>query len=126
MKKFEILTTLTDYTCELFENGNTMKASTEVRPKTAIAIPVSYDETTGKYCIKEENVLDFIKSTTVQTIDKRTTFARIELKNGFVIYETSSAVSEEGYDEEIGKKICINKAKDKIYELLGFVLKCVQ
>ena len=45
------------------------------------------------------------------------------LKNGFVIVESSSCVSPENYDADIGKEICRERALNKIWELEGYKLQ---
>ena len=91
-----------------------------------VSLPISFDSKTCKYYISTKIVEDFIDSVKVETINKRTTFVTAVLKNGFIIYETSTSVSVEGYDEKIGTMICMKKIKDKIFEYFGFVLKCIQ
>ena len=48
---------------------------------------------------------------------------RAVLKNGFEIVESSSCVSPENYDEAMGREICMEKIKDKVWMLLGFLLQ---
>jgi hypothetical protein len=45
------------------------------------------------------------------------------LINGFTITESSSCVDPANYDEQIGADICMEKIKDKIWFLLGFLLQ---
>lgn len=92
----------------------------------SVDIPVTYDEKIGRFCITNENVDSFIECISSQTINKRTTLVCVTLKNGYTLYETSTAATVEGYDEKIGTEIALNKIKDKIFELLGFALLCVQ
>lgn len=48
----------------------------------------------------------------------------VKLPNGFVIVESSSCVDPKNYDFDIGYSICINKVKDKVWELEGYRLQC--
>ena len=57
-----------------------------------------------------------------QTIFGKTTIASAKLPNGFVIVESSSCVDPANYSEEMGAKICRERIKNKIWELLGFLL----
>ena len=57
------------------------------------------------------------------TLGKKTTVVRAVLQNGFEIVESSSCVSPENYDEIVGRNICLEKIKDKIWTLLGFLLQ---
>ena len=47
----------------------------------------------------------------------------VKLKNGFVIVESSACVDPENFDIEIGREICCNRIKDKIWELEGYNLQ---
>lgn len=73
--------------------------------------------------ISQEMVDDFIKSIDVFTVGDKTTVVRAVLVNGFEIVESSSCVSAENYDEKMGTGICLEKIKDKIWNLLGFLLQ---
>lgn len=68
-------------------------------------------------------VEDFIKEKHVSTIGDKTTLVRVVLVNGFEIIESSACVDEANYDEAIGAEICMDKIKDKIWMLLGFLLQ---
>lgn len=54
---------------------------------------------------------------------EKTTVVRAVLRNGFEIVESSSCVSPENYDEELGAEICLEKIRDKVWFLLGFLLQ---
>lgn len=73
--------------------------------------------------ISQQMVDAFIRETQVLTMGNKTTVVRAVLVNGFEIVESSSCVSTENYDEELGAKICMNKIKDKVWMLLGFLLQ---
>lgn len=55
--------------------------------------------------------------------DTTTTICSIVLVNGFVVNGESAAASPENFDEEIGKKIAFENARDKIWMLEGYLLK---
>lgn len=65
---------------------------------------------------------DFIQEVHSITMGDRTTVTRIILVNGFEIIESSSCVDPANYSPEMGEQINIKHAKDKIWELLGFLL----
>lgn len=44
------------------------------------------------------------------------------LKNGFTVTGTSACVSPENFNQEIGEKIAFEKARNKIWDLEGYVL----
>ena len=52
-----------------------------------------------------------------------TTVCLLTLRNGFGAIGHSACVSEENFDEAIGQKIAFNNARDKIWELEGYLLR---
>lgn len=77
----------------------------------------------GQPSISEEMVDGFIQNWRTDTVGDKTTVVQAVLCNGFVLVEASSCVSPENYDELIGQEICMNKIKDKVWLLLGFLLQ---
>lgn len=73
--------------------------------------------------IGPQMVEDFIKEKHVSTIGDKTTLVRVVLVNDFEIIESSACVDKANYNEEIGAECCMNKVKDKIWMLLGFLLQ---
>lgn len=73
--------------------------------------------------IGSKMVDDFIKEIHVSTLGDKTTLVRAILVNGFEIVESSACVDKSNYDEQIGAEICLEKIKDKIWNLLGFLLQ---
>ena len=73
--------------------------------------------------IGQRMVDEFISYTETHTMGDRTTVVRCVLRNGFEIVESSSCVDPKNYSEQMGHDICMNKIKDKIWELLGFLLQ---
>jgi hypothetical protein len=55
-------------------------------------------------------------------LGKKTTAVCLTLPNGFEIVATSSCVLEETYDHELGKKLCLKKIEDRLWELEGYLL----
>lgn len=51
------------------------------------------------------------------------TFCVLVLKNGFTVTGESACASPENFDAELGRKIARENAKQKIWPLLGFLLK---
>ena len=51
------------------------------------------------------------------------TFCVIVLKNGFTVTGESACASPENFNEEIGRKIAYDNAKNKIWPLEGYLLK---
>lgn len=94
---------------EIFE-----KAYMKVTPNPKLKSGVS---------ISPQMVEDFIKETYVFTIGEKNTIVRVVLVNGFELVESSACVDPANYDESIGRDICLEKIKDKIWFLLGFLLQ---
>ena len=73
--------------------------------------------------ISAEMVERFIEHHETVTMGGKTTVVRAVLKIGFEIVESASCVSAENYDEELGEEICMERIRNKIWELLGFLLQ---
>lgn len=73
--------------------------------------------------IGQQMVDDFIDKVESITMGEKTTVTQITLKNGFIITESSSCVDPKNYSMEIGEEINLEHAKNKIWELLGFLLQ---
>ncbi len=58
----------------------------------------------------------------VETVYGKVTVVNCKLPNGFVITEASGAVDPANYDEEIGREICMDRIKNKLWELEGYAL----
>lgn len=78
---------------------------------------------TDKPSISQEMVDDFVAAAEVTTMGDKCTVVRATLRNGFEIVESSACVSAENYDEKLGADICMEKIKDKVWFLLGFLLQ---
>jgi hypothetical protein len=52
-----------------------------------------------------------------------TTLCSLILFNGYVVTGESAAVPKENFDEQIGRKIAFENARDKIWALEGYLLK---
>lgn len=53
----------------------------------------------------------------------KTLITACKLPNGFVLVEDASCVDPANYDIEIGRQICAERIKNKIWELEGYVLQ---
>lgn len=73
--------------------------------------------------VSQQMVDDLILETWTTTLGDKTTVVRAMLRNGFEIVESSACVSAENYDETMGRAICMEKIKDKVWYLLGFLLQ---
>ena len=64
-----------------------------------------------------------IKEKSFYKLTERLTVCVITLKNGFELTGESSCVSADNYNKEIGEKISFENARNKIWELEGYLLK---
>lgn len=74
--------------------------------------------------VSEETINSLIENAKIdiRTIFDKVTQVTVKLKNGFVLTETSGAVSPENYDKEIGVEICMEQIKHRLWELEGYKL----
>ena len=56
-------------------------------------------------------------------LGEKTTMVEMAVRTGFVMHETSSCVEPENYDHDMGCQICVEKLKDRLWPMLGFVLQ---
>ena len=47
---------------------------------------------------------------------------RVKLRNGFSLIAESACVDSANYDQEIGERLALEKAKNQVWYLLGFML----
>ena len=59
----------------------------------------------------------------VATVFDKCTVVACKLPNGFIIVESSACVDPDNYNKELGKKICMKKIEDKVWELEGYLLQ---
>lgn len=71
-----------------------------------------------------DRLLDEAQVAVVDRVFDKCIIVSAQLKNGFVITESSACVSPENYDKEIGFDICMNRIKNKLWELEGYRLQC--
>lgn len=79
--------------------------------------------------VTEEDVNAMIKQIHVDQITPNdlgsvVTITTVTLANGFTITESSTCVDPQHYSAEIGVDCCMERIKDKIWYLLGFLLSC--
>jgi hypothetical protein len=75
--------------------------------------------------VSDERIEEIISNSTVNvhTAFGKCTIVSCQLPNGFVIVESSSCVSPENYNKQIGIENCMNRIIDKVYELEGYRLQ---
>lgn len=76
--------------------------------------------------VTQEQVESKIVETEIKTIDlvgKKHTVVAVRLANGFTCIETSTCVDPENYSEKIGADMCLERIKNKIWMLEGYLLQ---
>jgi len=68
-------------------------------------------------CIVEKEIK------TVELVGKKHTIVAVKLKNGFTCIETSTCVDPSNYDENVGTQVCLERIKNKIWLLEGYLLQ---
>ena len=106
-----------------YPDGYVSWSPKEIFEKAYLPMEVNAELKTDKPSISQKMVQDFIASAETIIMGDKTTVVRAVLRNGFEIVESSSCVSKENYDVELGKKICMKKIEDKVWMLLGFLLQ---
>lgn len=105
-----------------YSDGHTSWSPKSVFERAYLPVDDNKDLPSG-VSIGPQMVDEFIAYTDTQTMGNRTTVVRCVLRNGFEIVESSSSVDPKNYSEDMGYEICMNKIKDKIWALLGFLLQ---
>lgn len=80
----------------------------------------------SKITVTKEQVDDILANAEIdcKTIFGKTTVVTAKLPNGFVIVESSSCVDPANYNQDIGYEICMERIRNKVWELEGYVLQC--
>ena len=106
-----------------YADGYESFSPAEVFERAYLPLEVNGKLKTEAPSISAEMVERFIDHHETVTMGGKTTGVRAVLKNGFEIVESSSCVSAENYDEKLGEEICMERIRNKIWELLGFLLQ---
>lgn len=69
-----------------------------------------------------EEVMNHSKVVVYKAFDK-CTIVVCQLPSGFVIVESSSCVDPKNYDEQMGVEICMNRIKDRVFEMEAYKLQ---
>ena len=75
--------------------------------------------------VTQQDVEDEMKDIIVRTekeFGRSVTYVTAKMRNGFILRDSTQPVDEDNYDEEIGKKICLEHIADKVWFLLGYAL----
>ena len=107
----------------LYPDGYESWSPKDVFEKAYLPLTINENLRTNAPSISQGMVDNFILETWTQTLGDKCTVVRAKLRNGFEIVESSACVSAENYDENLGQEICMEKIKDKVWLLLGFLLQ---
>lgn len=74
--------------------------------------------------VTEEQVNELIAQSRIDSIKmgQKTTVVHLTLPNGFELVESAACVDAASYDHEVGEKIALERIKDKIWLLEGYLL----
>ena len=106
-----------------YADGYESFSPAEVFERAYLPLEVNGKLKTEAPSISAEMVERFIDHHETVTMGGKTTVVRAVLKNGFEIVESSSCVSAENYDVKLGEEICMKRIRNKVWELLGFLLQ---
>lgn len=106
-----------------YQDGYESFSPKDVFERFYLELTVNPELRTKKPSISQKMVDDFIVAKEVSTLGDKVTVVRATLRNGFELVESSACVSPENYDEKMGAEICMEKIKDKVWFLLGFLLQ---
>lgn len=106
-----------------YSDGYVSWSPADVFEKAYLEVSANPELKTNAPSISQQMVDDFIDDVKVITLDGKTTVVRVLLKNGFTCVESSSCVSPENYDVAMGTRICMERVKNQIWKLLGFLLQ---
>ena len=106
-----------------YQDGYESFSPKDVFERFYLELIVNPELRTKKPSISQKMVDDFIVAKEVSTLGDKVTVVRATLRNGFELVESSACVSPENYDEKMGAEICMEKIKDKVWFLLGFLLQ---
>lgn len=73
--------------------------------------------------LTESDITRFFDTVEAKKMGEKTTVTKATLINGFEMVDGSSCVEPKNYNEELGTKICVERIRDKVWMLLGFVLQ---
>lgn len=106
-----------------YSDGYESFSPKDVFERFYLELTVNPELRTKKPSISQKMVDDFIVAKEVSTLGDKVTVVRATLRNGFELVESSACVSPENYDKKMGAEICMEKIKDKVWFLLGFLLQ---
>ena len=78
-----------------------------------------------KNTVTQEHIEALLAASTIDSVKmgEKNTVVSVTLPNGFVVIESSGCVDPENYDHELGIKICLDRIKNKLWYLEGYLLQ---
>jgi hypothetical protein len=76
--------------------------------------------------IMQDDIDRFVKAVECSKWGEKTTVTHVTLRNGYILTEASSCVDPANFSMECGAEICTSRIKNKVWELLGFLLQCAK
>lgn len=78
-----------------------------------------------KNTVTPEQIEDIIANSEIKAykLFDKTSVVACKLPNGFVIVESSSCVDPANFDEVLGYEICMQRIRNKVWELEGYDLQ---
>jgi len=103
---------------------NTKEAAQPEKPQPVLE-EVAKLQATQKNKVTQEDIDEIISKSVINatTVGEKTTLVSITLPNGFELTESSSCVDPVNYNFELGKKLCLDNIKRKLWMLEGYVLQ---
>lgn len=73
--------------------------------------------------VAESKINELMESAEVEefTVFDKCLVVCYKLSNGFILVESSACVDPKDFDTDIGRDICKNKIRDKLWELEGYL-----
>lgn len=102
-----------------YEDGYQSWSPKAVFERAYLAMGESNDGTR----VTEDMVNGFILNATASKVGLKTTVVVLSLANGFEVVGHSSCVDPANYDHDLGTKLAMQRAKDHVWMLLGFLLQ---
>lgn len=75
--------------------------------------------------VTEEQVDEILENARIEcdTVFDKCTVMYCQLDNGFIIVESSACVDPANYSSKMGYKICLERVRNKVWELQGYALQ---
>lgn len=115
------------YFCKGWEKARGCRIEHEAAK--AYGLEIIYEEepemSEHKNCVTQAQINELMANAVIdaRTVFDKCTQVTVRLENGFIISEASGCVDPANYDFEIGKKICLERIENKLWELEGYALQ---